>query len=314
MNTISIVIPVFNEKPNIKPLYDKIIKSMRWVEKTAYEIIFIDDGSNDGSFEEMKTLAEKDNRVKVIKFRTNFGQTAAMVAGFRHAKNDVIITMDGDLQNDPADIHKLVMTLKKGFDVVSGWRFRRKDPITKKIPSIIARYLRKKLTKEKIHDSGCTLKAYRRECVKDLDLYGDMHRYIPTILRWYGYKIGEVKVNHHPRTAGKTKYTYTRIVRGFLDLISAKFWMDYSKRPLHFFGKAGFLISFLGFIIGLTNLVYHLIKNDLKGVGPLILLGVLLILIGIQTITFGFLADIQMKQYYATHKKELYNIEKVINN
>lgn len=307
---ISIVIPVYNESGNLEILYNKLRAVLNILNK-RYEIIFIDDGSKDNSFEILKNLNEKDKNVKIIKFRKNFGQTAALDAGFKLAKNEIVIQMDGDLQNDPEDIPNLINKLDK-YDVVVGWRYKRKDPLSKTIPSLIARYLRKKITKERIHDSGCSLKAIKKICLNDLNLYGEMHRFIPTLLIWKGFKIGEVKVRHNPRRYGKTKYNFTRIIRGFLDLMNAKFWADYSTRPLHFFAKISFLLIFLGVIIVAYKffiaLLYFGISLD---VGPMLLAAVLFIIVGIQFFSFGFISELQVRNYFSEKKNKPYQIEKI---
>lgn len=302
---ISIVIPAFNEEENIKELYEKIRQSQK-----EAEIIFIDDGSTDRTFYELEKLKKNDRNLLIIKFRKNFGQTAAWKAGFDNASGEVIVTMDADLQNDPEDINKLVKKLDEGYDVVSGWRHKRKDNFSKKLFSLFSRFLRNKIISDEIHDSGCSLKAYKKECLKDLELHGEMHRYIAEILALKGYKIAEVKVNHNPRKKGKTKYSLIRLPKGMLDLLVVLFWQKFSDRPIHLFGGLGLIMSSLGFIIG-TYLVY---LKFFFGVSianrPLLLLSVLLIILGIQSIIFGLIADILSKVYY-TDKKS-YSIEKIL--
>jgi len=253
-------------------------------------------------------MHEKNRRVKIIRFRKNFGQTAAMDAGFKNAKHPVIITLDADLQNDPADIPLLLKKMDEGYDVVSGWRYNRKDSISKKIFSKIASLMRKALTKDRIHDSGCTLKAYKKECFNNLNLYGEAHRFIPTLLAWKGYRIGEVKVSHNERKYGKTKYTSSRIFRGFLDLLTLKFWQDYSTRPLHFFAKIG---SF-NILIGLLLILYNLVRYGFTpaGVGPTLLAAVLFILVGMLFFGFGFLAEIIIRLFYSQNKS--YEIDRIL--
>ena len=306
---LSIVIPVYNEEENILPLYQALSEVLKNTKK-KYEIIFIDDGSKDNSFHFLVEVAKKDKRVVVIKLRKNFGQTAALSAGFENASGSTIITMDGDMQNDPRDIPKLLEKINEGYDVVSGWRYERNDPLSKKIPSGVASWLRRKITNDEIHDAGCSLKAYRKECFKDIVLYGEMHRFIPTLLRWRGFKVTEVKVNHLPRKHGKTKYGIGRIMRGFLDLINAKFWMDFSTRPIHFFGKAGFYFIFIGILSFIYNLIRY--KSNVL-VGPTLILGVLFVIVGIQFVLFGFLSEIQVRSYFSENKKRVYSIDKKIN-
>jgi glycosyltransferase involved in cell wall biosynthesis len=309
---LSIVVPCYNEGKNVYLLFARIKKTLTQLRK-SYEIIYVDDGSSDDTYAYLDKIKQLDpDHVVVVKFRKNFGQTAAFDAGFKQAKGKIIVTLDADLQNDPADIPLLLKKMDEGYDVVSGWRWQRQDPSGKKIASKLANRLRKSITKETIHDSGCSLKAYKRECFDDLTLYGEMHRYIPAILMWRGFKIGEVKVSHHERQFGKTKYSAARIFKGFMDLIVVKFWMQYSSRPMHLFGGIGLISSFLGFIIGLylafLKIVYH------AGIGnrPLFMLSILLIIMGVQFILFGILGDIQVKNYYDQKKERNYAIEKVL--
>ncbi len=293
---LSIVIPVKNEGENLEALHRELSQTL--AKLGSYEIIFINDGSTDRSLEALKKIQKRDSHVVVIQFRKNFGQTAAMDAGFKQAQGNVIIPMDADLQNDPKDIPKLLVKLKEGYDVVSGWRKNRQDSAGKSVSSRLAHFLRQVLIKEEIHDSGCTLKAYKKECFKDLNLYGEMHRYIPAILKLKGFKIGEAVVNHRPRKAGKTKYGTTRLVKGFFDLLFIKFWNDYSVRPIHFFGSLGlfqYLVAILIFLEQIWKAIYVVGKLDL---GPLIVLSVLLIITGTLTIMFGFLAEIMIREYY----------------
>jgi len=308
---VSIVIPVLNESGSLPELYSKLKGSMDKLKK-KYEIIFIDDGSADNSFEILKEIHLKDSRVKVIKFRKNFGQTVAISAGFDHAKGNVIVTMDSDLQNDPGDISKLLQKMDEGFDVVSGWRADRKDPFTKKIPSMISNFLARHLTSVKIHDFGCTLKAYKREVLNELELYGETHRYIPALVAWKGFKIGEIKVKHYPRKHGKTKYGWKRFIKGILDLILVTFWQRYSTRPIYVFGGLGLLLALLGAFLsgylGFKRIFFGYPLSD----RPALLLAVLTIIIGIQFIATGVLADIMLKVYYGQGLKKNYSIEKTL--
>lgn len=310
MKELSIVIPAYNEGKNVRLLYQKLMDVFSRME-TSYEIIYIDDGSTDNTFFELEALYEEDkNNVKVIKFRKNFGQTAALDAGFKAAKGKVIISMDADLQNDPADIPKLLAKMKEGYDVVCGWRKNRKDPLLKHLISRGANFLRSIIINDKIHDSGCTLKAFKRECFTTLDLYGEIHRFIPALLELQGFKITEIVVNHKERIYGSSKYNSRRIMKGFLDILLVKFWMKYVTRPMHLFGELGLLMAFSGFIIGsylsIRKLMdynnYHLANR------PLLLLAIILVIIGINFILSGFLADIIIKTYFSRRKS--YNIEK----
>ena len=243
---LSIVVPVLDEEGSVLDLYNKIISCARKMEK-EFEIIFVNDGSSDRTLEIIKKLKP----LKIINFRKNFGQTAAMDAGIKRAQGKYIVTMDGDGQNDPADIPKLIEKLKSdNLDVVSGWRKNRKDSFFKKFFSRRAANLRKILINDGIHDSGCSLKAYKRECFESVDLYGEMHRFIPAILKIKGFKIGEVAVNHNPRITGKTKYNWKRGVKGVLDMFAVWFWKKYSNRPLHFFGGLGILLMLVSIVFG----------------------------------------------------------------
>lgn len=303
----SIVIPVKDEEDAVSLLHKKIVRTMNIIGE-SYEIIFIDDGSTDNTLKKITQLVP----VIVIQLSRNYGQTAALDAGFKQAKGDIVITMDGDLQNDPADIPKLLMKLNKGYDLVSGWRADRHDPVSKRFASRVANVMRKFFADDGIHDSGCTLKAYHRECLKGLDLYGEMHRFIPAILKWRGFKITEVKVRHHERTTGVTKYNWKRIVKGLVDMFSVWFWRKYANRPLHLFGGLGFFIFLLGIIIGFVLLIARLFFNfSLSGrIWPL--MSVFLLLMGIQLFISGLLADIGVKSYYK--KEPSYFIRNISRN
>jgi glycosyltransferase involved in cell wall biosynthesis len=307
----SVVIPVFNEEPNIVPLYRELKPVMEKMGK-KYEILFVDDGSRDRTYSAVKYLHKKDNHVKAIRLRKNFGQTAAISAGFDNAKGDIIITMDGDMQNSPRDIPKLLAKINEGYDVVSGWRYKRQDPgFSKKIPSKLSNRLARRLTGLDLHDFGCTLKAYRKEAVSDLELYGETHRYIPALIAWYGFRIAEVKVEHRPRMKGETKYSAKRLLRGFLDLLNIKFWSDYSTRPIHFFGRMGAISLIIGFLISIYKIVMRFAFNDPLEAGPLLIFSVMLIILGVQLIMFGFLGEIMIKMYYQG-KRKTYNIKEFL--
>ena len=303
---ISVVVPLYNEEGNVKELHRRILDACHKLGKT-FEIIFIDDGSKDETVADCEGLSP----LKLIKFRKNFGQTAAFDAGIKQAQGEIVITMDGDLQNDPADMGLLLEKMNEGFDVVSGWRFERKDTISKKIFSRTANILRKILIQDNIHDSGCSLKAYKRSCFEDVDLFGEMHRFMPALLELQGYKVGEVKVSHHPRIHGVTKYNWKRGMKGFVDMISIWFWRKYSNRPLHLFGGAGIAVSFLGTLI----LIWMAIEKIFFGaslsekIWPLI--GIFLVLVGVQLFVFGLLADIILKNYYKGQGKMNYNIKEI---
>jgi glycosyltransferase involved in cell wall biosynthesis len=306
---ISIVIPVYNEEDNVKALHTKLTEVLPAITEN-YEILFVDDGSTDNTFALLKKLNNEDKRLKVIKFRTNFGQSAALSAGFEFSNGDAIITMDGDLQNDPSDIPKLLDELQESdYDVVCGWRFDRADSKLKKLFSKIANLLRRRFTAEDIHDSGCTLRVYKKDCIADLELYGEMHRYIPALLLWKGYKIGEVKVKHHERKYGTTKYSWKRIVKGFLDLIVVTFWQKYSARPIHIFGGFGLLLSVVGGVVSLYLVIQRLFFGMSLADRPLFIVSIFMILVGVQFIVTGVLADIMLKVYYGQKERKPYLVE-----
>ncbi|MBU0670748.1 glycosyltransferase family 2 protein [Patescibacteria group bacterium] len=304
----SIVVPVYNEEGNVEELHKRIKQTMESLGE-PYEIIFIDDGSFDGTATKMKALSP----LTVITFRKNFGQTAAMDAGFKLAQGEFIITLDGDLQNPPEEIPKLIAKQKEGFDVVSGWRKDRKDPFFKHLVSRGANRLRKVFIDEGIHDSGCTLKIYRKECFDNLNLHGEIHRFIPGVLKWQGFTIGEVAVEHAPRKSGETKYTYARILKGFVDMIGVWFWRKYSSRPLHLFGGTGIIFTLLGSALLVALFILRLFKiiSLADSIWPLV--AIFLILVGILLFVSGLLAEIMVKNFY-TDGRTPYNIKKVTKN
>ncbi len=306
---LSIVIPVLNEEENVKTLYEEC-KAILDKITDEYEILFVDDGSWDKTYERL--LEIKDKHLVIVKQRDNFGQSAAMDAGFKNASGNIIITMDGDLQNDPKDIPRLLAKMKEGYDIVSGWRFKRKDPFGKRIASRIAFKIRKKVAKLNIHDSGCSLKAYTKESIEGLDLTGEMHRYIPDLCTMKGFKVGEVKVNHRPRIHGKTKYKASRMLKGLLDLVAVYFWQKWAKRPMHFFGGIGFLLAFVGGILDVILIVQRLGWGKSLSDRPLFILANFSLLMGIQFVMTGIIADIGMKSYYKVSKQMNYTTEKVI--
>ncbi len=310
---ISVVIPAYNEEENIPILYEKLKKVLDNLGED-YEIIFVDDGSTDRTYEILKEIAQKDKKVKVIRFRRNFGQTAAMYAGFEHAKGDVIITMDADLQNDPEDIPRLLEKMKEGYDIVSGWRKDRKDPFfSRKLPSMIANWIISKVTGVHLHDYGCTLKAYRADIAKQYRLYGDMHRFLPALAKRFGAKITEIPVNHHPRLYGKSKYGIGRTIRVILDIFLVKFLNEYITRPLYVFGGIGLTLFGIGFLIELYLTVLKLFFGQDIGHRPLLILGVLLILSGIQLVSTGIIAELIVRTYYESKGEKPYIIQEKIN-
>lgn len=304
---ISIVIPLYNEEENISELHEEITLVMGRL-KYKYEIIFVDDGSLDNTYDSLVHISKHDKNTKLIKFRKNFGQTAAFDAGIREASGSIIITMDGDLQNDPSDIPVLINKLEEGYDVVSGWRFDRKDSFLKRIISRGANLLRKVIINDQINDSGCSLKVYRIECFDNLRLYGEMHRFIPALVQLEGFKVTEVKVNHRARKYGKTKYSFSRTINGFLDMLIVKFWMSFSTKPIHLFGGLGILCGSTGFALGLYLTYIKYILGEGIANRPLLLLSALLILSGLILIVFGTLADILIRIYYKD--RDSYSIQK----
>lgn len=293
---LSIVIPVHNEEKNVEELHEKLIKVLSSLKKN-YEIIFVDDGSMDNTFENLLRIHEKDKNVKVIQFRKNFGKATALSVGFKHANGDIVITMDGDLQDDPEEIPNFINKINEGYDVVVGWKFQRKDPITKTLPSKIFNTLTAHLTKVKIHDFNCGFKAYRKDVTANIEIYGELHRYIPALAYWKGYRIAEIKVKHHARKHGKSKYGGSRLVKGFLDLLTVEFLMHFTKKPLHLFGTIGLLFLSFGFMIELYLLILHIlflfggpVEWEIRD-RPLLLLGIVLIVSGIQFISFGLIGE-----------------------
>jgi len=303
---LSVVVPLYNEEGNAGELQKRIATACQKIGR-EFEIIFVDDGSKDGTVKECLDLSP----LKLIQFRRNFGQTAAFDAGIKESRGDIIITMDGDLQNDPNDIPLLLEEMNKGFDIVSGWRFKRKDTFSKRFFSRVANLLRKILINDTIHDSGCALKAYKQECFEDVDLFGEMHRFIPAILELEGYSVGEVKVNHFPRIHGVTKYNWKRAMKGFVDMISIWFWRKYANRSLHLFGGTGIVLSMIGTAILIWMAIEKIFLNVSLSEKIWPLMGALLLMVGIQLFVSGILSDILVKNYYKTRNRMNYNIKKV---
>ncbi len=309
---ISIVLPVLNEEENLEEMNAEITGVIENMD-VGYEIIYIDDGSTDRSFEILNSLREKNKNIRIIQFRRNFGQTAGLAAGFDHATGDVIITMDSDRQNDPHDIPMLLDKINEGYDLVSGWRFDRQDAwLSRKLPSKLANGLISSITGVKLHDYGCSLKAFRKEVIENLRLYGEMHRFIPAIASWMGVRIAEVKVNHRARVAGTSKYGISRTFRVILDLVTVKFLLQYSARPIHFFGGIGLASGVTGFLIAFVMLVQKLFFQIALGDRPLLLLAILLMFIGIQFVTFGLLGELMTRTYHEAQNKPVYVIRKMV--
>lgn len=306
---ISVVIPILNEEDNIDRLYEET-KAVLTDLDVDYELLFIDDGSRDQSLERLLRLRRNDENLKVISFRKNFGQTAALSAGFDHARGETVITMDADLQNDPADIPALLAKIEEGYDLVNGWRHDRKDKwFSRRLPSVLANRLISWATDVKLNDYGCTLKAIRREVVENITLYGELHRFIPAVASWMGVRIAEVKVNHRARVAGESKYGISRVFRVLLDLITVKFLLSYSGRPIQFFGLPGLISGSLGGFIAAYLTFQKLVFNMPLGDRPLLLLAVLLIIVGIQFIVFGLLGELQIRTYHETLNKPIYFVK-----
>lgn len=310
MYKVSVVVPVYNEEGNVVQLYQEI-KAVCEIQGYEYEIIFIDDGSTDCTNNICKTLKP----LKYIRLRRNSGQTAAMDAGIKAASYEFIVTMDGDRQNDPADIPKMLDYLvENDYDVVSGWRRRRKDTFMKRFVSRGANFLRHLLVHDGIHDSGCSLKIYRRECFKGINLYGEQHRFIPAILKIKGFTIGEIEVHHRPRTSGKTKYNWKRTFKGFVDMISVWFWNKYATRPLHLLGGMGLFFILLGTGCGVWSVVLFLrgFKMSRNIIPPI--LTVFFMIIGVLMFVFGLMSEILIKIYFGVHVDTSYSIKEIWNN
>lgn len=310
---ISIVVPAYDEEENIEPLYQEIKEIMNKMSKT-FEIIFIDDGSVDGTFEVLKDLYGKDKSVKIIRFRRNFGQTAAISAGFDHAQGNVIVTMDADLQNDPSDIPKLIKKMEEGYDIVSGWRASRKDPFfTRTIPSICANKLISIFSGVHLHDYGCTLKVYSKDVAKNVELYGEMHRFIPALASWMGVSVVELKVNHRARKHGRSKYGISRTLTVFLDLITVKFLLSFATKPIQIFGLLGLVCGIMGTIITLYLSAQRIFHQAALANRPLLLLGILLIVVGVQFISMGLLGELIVRTYHEAQDKPIYVVKEIID-
>ena len=309
---LSIVIPIYNEKESVGRLYSRLNKTLSKL-KIKYEVILIDDGSTDGTYEELKKINKKNSSYKIIRFRRNFGQTSAMSAGFHYSSGDVIITLDADLQNDPKDIPAILKKLDEGYDIVSGWRRERKDKaVSRRFPSIVANKIISRLSGVYLHDYGCTLKAYRKEVIENIELYGEMHRYIPAVASRMGVSVAEIPVTHHSRKYGKSKYGISRTIRVILDIITIKFLLSYSQRPIQIFGLLGLLSGSAGFIITAYLIIMRIFFNQSLADRPLFILSIFMIFIGIQLITMGLLAEINMRIYHEAQDKPTYVIRDII--
>lgn len=309
---LSIVLPIYNEAESLPHLLEELAPALEATGRT-FEIICIDDGSRDSSFVELQKLRAQDTRVRVIRFRRNFGQTAAFAAGFDRARGEVVITMDADLQNDPADIPQLLAKIDEGFDVVSGWRVKRWQEgfsafLTRKIPSATANWLISTGTGVPLHDYGCALKAYRSDVVKSINLYGDLHRFIPAIASYYGVSVAEVPVNYRSRQFGRSKYGIGRITRVILDLLTVRFLLNYSTRPIQIFGLMGLVALTLGVLIGLYLTFEKLVYFENLVDRPILLLAILLVMVGVQFITMGLLGEMISRTYHESQNKPIYTV------
>ncbi|MAT38853.1 MAG: glycosyltransferase [Ectothiorhodospiraceae bacterium] len=304
---MSIVVPLYNEEESLQELADRVKDVLQTVAKT-WEVWFIDDGSNDGSFKVLQNLHRSDRRFKVIRFRRNYGKSAALSVGFEQAVGDIVITMDADLQDDPAEIPSLMEAINSGYDMVSGWKKKRYDPITKTIPSKFFNYVTSKVSGIKLHDFNCGLKGYKNDVIKNVDVYGEMHRYIPVLAKMAGFSVTEVVVQHHPRKYGVTKFGLSRFYKGFLDLVTVYFLSKYTQRPLHIFGSAGSLLLLAGLGINIW-LTIQWMQGYPVGDRPMLMLGVLLMLVGIQLVSTGLLAEMIAKNGQESTE---YGIKKIL--
>ncbi len=310
---LSIIIPVYNEQDNVLPLHERLNAALHDL-GVEYEVILINDGSTDSTDANLRALAAMDPRYKVVNFRRNFGQTAAMMAGFDFASGDIIIPLDGDLQNDPADIPRLLNKLAEGYDVVSGWRHDRQDGALKRnLPSRVANWLISRISGVPLHDYGCSLKAYRRDVLTGVKLYGEMHRFIPIYASWQGGRVTEITVNHFPRLHGHSKYGLERVVKVVLDLIVVKFLANYANKPIYVFGGFGLVSVAVSLLSGLTALYLKFVEHVSFISTPLPLLVVLAFITGVMSILMGLIAEIIMRTYYESQGKQVYLVKETIN-
>jgi len=308
----SAIVPFYNEEDSVLPLYNKLKKVL--IDLGKHEIIFVDDGSTDKTFLRLRECAQIDKQVRIIKFRRNFGQSAALTSGFDHATGDIIITVDADLQNDPKDIPKLLEKLQEGYDTICGWRKHRKDRfLRKKVPSKVFNWFCRKISGQNIHDFGSTLRVYKRQVVKNISVYGELHRFIPVLVAWKGYKVSETEVKHHPRKYGKTKYGGGRLVRGLLDILTVYFLEKYLSRPMHLFGTLGILSIGLGTAIGAYLSILRILFNVPLSDRPLLLLAILMVVFGVQFLTLGLIGEMMTRNRYETGNKKPYDIEVLLN-
>ncbi len=323
MRLVSVVVPIYDEVENVEPMYRElcdmasVLSSDRANNSSAFscEFIFVDDGSTDGTIERLRGVSEGDERVSIVELRRNFGQTAAMAAGFDHAEGEIIVTLDGDLQNDPAEIPRMIAKFDEGYDIVAGWRKDRQDRmLSRKLPSMLANKLISKATNVQLHDYGCTLKVFSAEVAKNIKLYGEMHRYIPAVAAQLGVRIAELPVNHRARVSGTSKYGISRTFRVLLDLLTVRFFLGFSTRPLHMFGGLGMLSGGLGGLFLSVLAVQKVMFSVPIGNRPLLLLGVMLVLIGLQFICFGLLAEVLVRTYHESQNKKTYVVRNIFRS
>jgi glycosyltransferase involved in cell wall biosynthesis len=311
MKGVSVVIPVFNEEENVAESYHEVSGVLASLNR-PYEIIFVDDGSSDKTIANLVAVGAQDPHLRIIEFRRNFGQTAAMAAGFRHTKFDIVVALDGDLQNDPAEIPRMIEKLEEGFDLVAGWRKERKDKyLSRRVPSMIANRLISFFTNVRLHDYGCTLKVMRGDIARGIRLYGEMHRFIPALAYEQGARIVELPVRHRERKFGISKYGISRTLRVILDLMTVKFLLGFSKRPIHLFGTLGLLSGGGGALMLVTAIVQRMAFSVPMGNRPMMVLGVMLVLMGLQFLMFGLLAEVMTRTYYESQNKEIYVIRRI---
>ncbi len=310
---LSVVIPIKDERDNLRPLHDRLLRALAPLGH-SYEILFVDDGSTDGSFAVLEELARQDAHVKVVQLRRNFGQSAALQAGIDWSCGDVLVTLDGDLQNDPADIPRLLDKLAEGYDAVLGLRVKRQDRLfLRKIPSLLGNWLIRKVTGVPIKDMGCTLRAMRRDLAEGLPLYGEMHRFVPVLAQQYGGRLAQIDVSHHPRTAGKTKYTLSRTFRVVLDLITVKFLHSYLTRPMHVMGMAGLCSMALGALSLLATVWMKYYGGMGMTANPLLVIGAMLMMIGVQFVSMGLIGELLTRTYHESQGKTPYAVRSLVN-
>jgi glycosyltransferase involved in cell wall biosynthesis len=307
---LSFVIPAYNEEESIIQLYEEIVANRG---NYQYEIIFIEDGSTDGTFAKMQNLAERDANVKVIRFRKNLGKAAALQCGFNHAGGEVVFTMDADLQDNPKEIPHFIEKLEEGYDLVTGWKKKRRDPLNKRLPSKFFNFFASVSFGLKLHDFNCGFKAYKKEVIKELDIYGEMHRYIPAMAHSRGFQVAEIVVEHRSRQFGKSKYGWKRYIRGFLDLMTVKLLTHYSRSPLYLFGNVGAFLTIIGFLIALYLSVLKIFYNQALSNRPLLFLAILLIMVGLQFFSLGLLSELIVNQNRKLNKDRSLSIRSFIN-